>query len=109
MNIIGFKKLGSHLMLIILSICYLVILFPFQVCEASQKQIDIAGLWESNINLEYEIFQNNNNFTWDVIGRNQKASGKINGLNVSTSWQGQKGMARLLEQFIWTLWEGPSQ
>lgn len=93
MNIIRFKKLGSHLMLIILSICYLVVLFPSQVCEASRKQINIAGLWKSNINLEYKIFQNNTNFTWDVIGRNQKANGKINGLKVSASWQGQKGMA----------------
>jgi type VI secretion system secreted protein Hcp len=92
MNIIGFKKLGSHLMLIILSICYLVILFPSQVCDASQEQINIAGLWRSNINLEYKIFQNNTNFTWDVIGRNQKANGKINGLKVSASWQGKKGM-----------------
>jgi len=92
MNIIRFKKLGSHLMLIILSICYLVILFPSQVCEASQKQINIAGLWRSNINLEYKIFQDNTNFTWDVIGRNQKANGKINALKVSASWQGQKGM-----------------
>jgi type VI secretion system secreted protein Hcp len=92
MNIIRFKKLGSHLMLIILSICYLVILFPTQICVASQKQINIAGLWRSNINLEYKIFQNNTNFTWDVIGKNQKANGKINGLNVSASWQGQKGM-----------------
>ena len=92
MNIIRFKKQGSHLMLIILSICYLVVLFPSQVCEASRKQINIAGLWKSNINLEYKIFQNNTNFTWDVIGRNQKANGKINGLKVSASWQGQKGM-----------------
>ena len=92
MNIIRFKKQGSHLMLIILSICYLVVLFPSQVCEASRKQINIAGLWKSNINLEYKIFQNNTSFTWDVIGKNQKANGKINGLNVSASWQGQKGM-----------------
>ena len=92
MNIVGFKKLGSHLKLIILSICCLVVLFPSQVCEASRKQINIAGLWRSNINLEYKIFQNNTNFTWDVIGKNQKANGKINGLNVSASWQGQKGM-----------------
>jgi type VI secretion system secreted protein Hcp len=93
MNIIGFKKLGSHLMLIILSICYLVVLFYSQVCEASQKQINIAGLWRSNVNLEYKIFQNNTNFTWDVIGKNQKATGKINGLKVSASWQGKKGVA----------------
>jgi len=92
MNIIGFKKLCGHLILIILSICYLVILFPSQVCEASQKQINIAGLWRSNINLEYKIFQDNTNFTWDAIGRNQKANGKINGLKVSAFWQGKKGM-----------------
>jgi len=93
MHIIGFKKLYGHLILIILSICCLVILFPSQVCEASRKQINIAGIWKSNINLEYKIFQNNTNFTWDVIGINQKANGKINGLNVSVSWHGQKGMA----------------
>ena len=93
MNIIGFKKLGSHLMLIILSVCYLVVLFHSQVCEASQKQINIAGLWRSNVNLEYDIFQNNTNFTWVVIGKKQKATGKINGLKVSASWQGKKGMA----------------
>ena len=93
MNIIGFNKQGSHLMLIILSICYLAILFFSQVCEASRKPINIAGLWRSNVNLEYKIFQNNTNFTWDVIGRDQKANGKINGLKVSASWQGKKGMA----------------
>jgi type VI secretion system secreted protein Hcp len=71
----------------------LVVLFHSQVCEASQEQINIAGRWRSNVNLEYMIFQKNTNFTWDVIGKNQTATGKINGLKVSASWQGKKGMA----------------
>ena len=62
----------------------------------AQQQIDISGVWQSNVGLTYHISQSGNDFTWRVAGRSQTGSGTLHGLELSASWlEGNKrGAAR---------------
>ena len=54
---------------------------------------NIAGQWNSNIGLTYEITQNANKFSWTVTnpGINQKGEGTIENRNVRASWSDANG------------------
>jgi hypothetical protein len=62
---------------------------------ATRQEINLNGVWQSNVGREYEITQRGNQFTWKVLGTNETGSGAFDGLEISSSWQGEgrKGSA----------------
>ena len=53
---------------------------------AGRLSPNVAGQWQSNIGLVYEITQNGNQFNWTVANINQRAQGTIDEKTVSATW-----------------------
>ena len=52
---------------------------------------NVSGQWKSNINLIYNITQQQNNFQWTVTNSTEKGKGTLSGYDISASWQGPQG------------------
>jgi hypothetical protein len=55
------------------------------------KIYNVSGQWKSNINLIYNITQQQNNFQWTVTNSTEKGKGTLSGYDISASWQGPQG------------------
>ena len=62
----------------------LTIVFAFSL--PAHAEASIAGQWNSNIGLVYEIQQSGKNFSWKVKSNGQSAKGEVVGDNVTADW-----------------------
>ena len=55
---------------------------------------DISGTWDSSVKRTYEIAQSGREFTWTVMGTNEKTAGVIEGDHIVVEWSGGVGSGR---------------